>query len=41
MARESQPARTGLTLALALNKDIWRANFYRFCQLLEQESQET
>ncbi|TDN50105.1 type VI secretion system protein ImpH [Buttiauxella sp. JUb87] len=36
MARESQPARTGLTLAL--NKDIWRANFYRFCQLLEQES---
>ena len=25
MARESQPARTGLTLAL--NKDIWRANF--------------
>lgn len=36
MARESQPARTGLTLAL--NKDIWRANFYRFCQLLEQEN---
>ncbi|EMH4161414.1 type VI secretion system baseplate subunit TssG [Pluralibacter gergoviae] len=35
MARESQPARTGLTLAL--NKEIWRANFYRFCQLLEQE----
>jgi type VI secretion system protein ImpH len=24
MARESQPARTGLT---ALNKDIWRVNF--------------
>jgi predicted component of type VI protein secretion system len=23
---------------LALNKDIWRANFYRFCQLLEQEN---
>ncbi|EDL7784856.1 type VI secretion system baseplate subunit TssG [Salmonella enterica] len=36
MARESQPARTGLTLTL--NKDIWRANFYRFCQLLEQEN---
>lgn len=36
MARDSQPARTGLTLAL--NKDIWRANFYRFCQLLEQEN---
>ncbi|WP_037386109.1 type VI secretion system baseplate subunit TssG, partial [Serratia sp. DD3] len=36
MARESQPARTGLTLLL--NKDIWRANFYRFCQLLEQEN---
>lgn len=36
MVRESQPARTGLTLAL--NKDIWRANFYRFCQLLEQEN---
>lgn len=35
MAREPQPERTGLTLAL--NKDIWRANFYRFCQLLEQE----
>jgi type VI secretion system protein ImpH len=34
MARESQPARTGLTLALSQN--IWRANFYRFCQLLEQ-----
>nr|WP_148718844.1 type VI secretion system baseplate subunit TssG [Klebsiella sp. D5A] len=39
MARESQPARTGLTLAL--NKDIWRANFYRFCQLLEQENPDT
>jgi type VI secretion system protein ImpH len=36
MERESQPARTRLTLAL--NKDIWRANFYRFCQLLEQEN---
>ncbi|MCT9846347.1 type VI secretion system baseplate subunit TssG [Enterobacter sp. FS01] len=36
MARESQPARTGLTLAL--DKKIWRANFYRFCQLLEQEN---
>lgn len=36
MERIPQPARTGLTLAL--NKDIWRANFYRFCQLLEQES---
>ena len=35
MARESQPVRTGLTLTL--NKDIWQANFYRFCQLLEQE----
>jgi len=36
MARESQPARTGVTLSL--NQDIWRANFYRFCQLLEQEN---
>lgn len=35
MGREPQPARTGITYAL--NKDIWRANFYRFCQLLEQE----
>ncbi|KQN53461.1 type VI secretion system baseplate subunit TssG [Erwinia sp. Leaf53] len=34
MERESQPARTGLTLALSRN--IWRVNFYRFCQLLEQ-----
>ncbi|CNE48552.1 type VI secretion system baseplate subunit TssG [Yersinia kristensenii] len=34
MARDSQPARTGLTQALS--KDIWRVNFYRFCQLLEQ-----
>lgn len=38
MARESQPARTGLILTL--NNDIWRANFYRFCQLLEQENQD-
>lgn len=36
MERMPQPARTGLTLAL--NRDIWRANFYRFCQLLEQEN---
>jgi len=36
MARKSQPACTGLTQAL--NKDIWRANFYRFCQLVEQEN---
>lgn len=35
MARESQPACTGLTLTL--DKEIWQANFYRFCQLLEQE----
>ncbi|HAO9135005.1 TPA: type VI secretion system baseplate subunit TssG, partial [Escherichia coli] len=27
MERESQPARTGLTQALALNNDIWRASF--------------
>ncbi|ENC7555421.1 type VI secretion system baseplate subunit TssG, partial [Escherichia coli] len=38
MERESQPVRTGLTQALALNNDIWRASFYRFCQLLEQEN---
>ncbi|MEM6052412.1 type VI secretion system baseplate subunit TssG [Erwinia sp. P7711] len=36
MERESQPARTGLTEDLG--KDIWRINFYRFCQLLEQEN---
>ncbi|MGK8935688.1 type VI secretion system baseplate subunit TssG [Pluralibacter gergoviae] len=36
MERDSQPARTGLTLRL--NRDIWRANFYRFCQLLELEN---
>lgn len=34
MERESQPARTRLTLALS--QKIWRVNFYRFCQLLEQ-----
>jgi len=38
MAREPQSAHTGLITAL--NKDIWRANFYRFCQLLEQENPE-
>lgn len=37
MERESQPARTGLTEVL--DKDIWRVNFYRFCQLIEQENQ--
>lgn len=36
MAREPQSARTGLTQALSNN--IWRVNFYRFCQLLEQDS---
>lgn len=36
MAREPQSTCTGLITAL--NKDIWRANFYRFCQLLEQEN---
>lgn len=36
MDRESQPARAGLTEQLG--KDIWRVNFYRFCQLLEQEN---
>lgn len=36
MERESQPARTGLTEDLG--KEIWRVNFYRFCQLLEQNS---
>lgn len=36
MERESQPARSGLTEAL--RDDIWRVNFYRFCQLLEQEN---
>jgi len=35
MERESQPARAGLTRLLG--QDIWRVNFYRFCQLLEQE----
>lgn len=36
MDRESQPARAGLTEQLG--KDIWRVNFYRYCQLLEQEN---
>ena len=36
MERESQPARAGLTEDLG--KEIWRVNFYRFCQLLEQET---
>lgn len=36
MERESQPARTGL--AEQLGPDIWQVNFYRFCQLLEQEN---
>ncbi|MDH2066239.1 type VI secretion system baseplate subunit TssG [Pantoea sp. GD03673] len=36
MAGESQPAHTGLTAKLG--KDIWRVNFYRYCQLLEQEN---
>lgn len=38
MERESQPARAGLTEKLGQN--IWRVNFYRFCQLLEQEHPE-
>lgn len=36
MERESQPAHSGLTERL--RADIWRVNFYRFCQLLEQEN---
>lgn len=36
MERESQPARTGLTESLG--NQIWRVNFYRFCQLLEQDN---
>ena len=36
MERKSQPACAGLTQQLG--KDIWRVNFYRFCQLLEQET---
>lgn len=36
MARESQPAHTGLTQRLG--DGIWQANFYRFCQLLELEN---
>ena len=35
MERESQPAHSGLTEQL--RDHIWRVNFYRFCQLLEQE----
>ncbi len=35
MERKSQPARTGLIEALS--NEVWRVNFYRFCQLLEQE----
>ncbi|VDY63753.1 Uncharacterized protein conserved in bacteria [Shimwellia blattae] len=35
MERESQPAHSGLTKRLSGH--IWRINFYRFCQLLEQE----
>ncbi|GAA0480595.1 MULTISPECIES: type VI secretion system baseplate subunit TssG [Tatumella] len=38
MERESQPAHSGLTEALRNN--IWRVNFYRLCQLLEQENPE-
>ncbi|MFZ4833753.1 type VI secretion system baseplate subunit TssG [Rouxiella sp. Mn2063] len=34
MERESQSARTRLTLQL--RNDIWRVNFYRFCQIVEQ-----
>ena len=36
MERKSQPACSGLTEMLG--DDIWRVNFYRFCQLLEQEN---
>lgn len=36
MARKSQHAGTRLTEYL--KEDIWRVNFYRFCQLLEQEN---
>jgi len=36
MDRESQPAHTGLTERLG--QEIWRVNFYRYCQLLEQEN---
>lgn len=38
MAREPQSARARLTQQLA--PEIWRVNFYRFCQLLEQASPE-
>lgn len=34
MERDAQSTRS--RLILALSKDIWRANFYRFCQMLEQ-----
>lgn len=36
MEREPQPANSRLTEAL--RDRIWRVNFYRFCQLLEQEN---
>lgn len=36
MERESQPAHSGLTERF--RNDIWRVNFYRFCQLLEQQN---
>lgn len=36
MERDPQSACAGLIKAL--DQDIWRANFYRFCQLLEQQS---
>lgn len=36
MERESQPTHSGLIERF--RKDIWRVNFYRFCQLLEQEN---
>ena len=39
MERESQPAHSGLTERL--RDDIWRVNFYRYCQLLEQENPDT
>lgn len=36
MERESQPAHS--RLSILLKDEIWRANFYRFCQLLEEEN---
>ncbi|MFI8418316.1 type VI secretion system baseplate subunit TssG [Serratia sp. NPDC078593] len=36
MERKSQPAHSGLMEILG--EDIWQVNFYRFCQLLEQEN---